>query len=86
MLPCPWDFPGKNTGVGCHGLLQGNLPNPGIKPRSPALQADSLGNLPGIGKPMNIAVVEYPFSRGIFLIQDLNWGLLQYRWILYQLS
>ena len=37
---CPWDSPGKNTGVGCHTLLQGNLHNPGIKPttvRSPAL-------------------------------------------------
>ena len=22
-LPCPWDSPGKNTGVGCHALLQG---------------------------------------------------------------
>ena len=21
-LPCPWDSPGKNTGVGCHVLLQ----------------------------------------------------------------
>ena len=21
-LPCPWDFPSKNTGVGCHFLLQ----------------------------------------------------------------
>ena len=21
---CPWDFPGKNTGVGCHCLLQGS--------------------------------------------------------------
>ena len=21
-LHCPWDFPGKNTGVGCHFLLQ----------------------------------------------------------------
>ena len=41
-LLCPWDSPGKNTGVGCHFLLQGNLPYPGIKPRSPALQADSL--------------------------------------------
>ena len=25
---------GKSTGVGCHALLQGNLPNPGIKPAS----------------------------------------------------
>ena len=31
-----------NTGVGCHSLLQGNLPDPGIKPGSLALQADSL--------------------------------------------
>ena len=22
-LLCPWDFPGKDTGVGCHFLLQG---------------------------------------------------------------
>ena len=22
VLLCPWDFPGKNTGVGCHSLLQ----------------------------------------------------------------
>ena len=22
-LPCPWDFPGKGTGVGCHFLRQG---------------------------------------------------------------
>ena len=35
------DSPGKNTGVDCHALLQGIFPSPGIKPRSPALQADS---------------------------------------------
>ena len=34
-LLCPWDFPGKNTGAGCHFLLPGNLPNPGIEPMSP---------------------------------------------------
>ena len=44
----PWDSPGKNTGVGCHFLLQGNLPNPVIEPGSPALQADALtSELPG---------------------------------------
>ena len=32
----------KNSGVGCHFLLLGNLPNPGIEPASPALQVDSL--------------------------------------------
>ena len=38
-LPCPWDFSGKNTRVGCHFLLQGNLPDSGIKPTSPAFSA-----------------------------------------------
>ena len=28
-LLCPLDSPGKNTGVGCHSLLQGRLPDPG---------------------------------------------------------
>ena len=38
-LLCPWDFPGKNTGAGCHFLLQGNVPNPGIGPASPVSPA-----------------------------------------------
>ena len=25
-LLCPWDFPGKDTGVGCHFILQGIFP------------------------------------------------------------
>ena len=28
----PWDFPGKDTGVGCHFLLQGIFPTQGSKP------------------------------------------------------
>ena len=27
MLLCPWDFPGKSTGVGCHFLLQRIFPH-----------------------------------------------------------
>ena len=56
-------FPGKNTGVGCHGLLQGNLPNPGIKPRSPAFQADSFP-AESPGKPMNTAVGRLSLLQG----------------------
>ena len=29
-LLCLWDFPGKNTGVGCHFLLQGISPKQGL--------------------------------------------------------
>ena len=42
QAPLSRDYPGKNTGVGCHFLLQENLPDPGIEPGSPALQANSL--------------------------------------------
>ena len=42
-LLCPWYFPGKNTGVGCHALLQGIFPTQGFKPTSitsPALAVE----------------------------------------------
>ena len=32
-LLCPWDSPGKNTGVGCHAFLQGIFPTRGSDPR-----------------------------------------------------
>ena len=31
-LLCPWDFPGKNTRMGCHFLLQGIIPTQGLNP------------------------------------------------------
>ena len=31
-LLCPWDSPGKNTGVGCHSLLQEIFPTQGSNP------------------------------------------------------
>ena len=34
-LLCPWDFPGKNIGVGCHALLQGIVPTQGLNPGLP---------------------------------------------------
>ena len=49
-LYSPWNFPGQNTGMSSLSLLQGIFPtqgsNPGIKPRSPALQVDSLAAEP----------------------------------------
>ena len=34
-FPCPWDFLGKSTGVGCHFLLQGIFPTQGSNPDLP---------------------------------------------------
>ena len=36
----------KNTGVGCHFLLWGDLPDPGIEPESPMPPALPAGSLP----------------------------------------
>ena len=84
-LLCPWGSPGKNIGVGCHSLLQGNLPNPGVTPRCPKLPADSLLSEPP-GKPKNTGVDSLFLLQGIFLIQSPNQGLLHCRQIIYQLS
>ena len=50
-----------------HGLLYlppGDLPNPGIKPRSPALQADSLpSGTPHSYNSQNISIHKLPFQR-----------------------
>ena len=54
------------------GLLcppPGDLPNRGIKPRSPTLQADSLPAQP-LGKPKNTGVGSLSLLQGIFLTQN----------------
>ena len=80
-----------------HGILQArilervafpfsrDLPNPGIEPRSPALQVDSLPAEPQ-GKHKYIGVGSLSLLLRIFLTQELNRGLLHCRQILYQLG
>ena len=78
------DSLGKNTGVGCHALLQGIFPtqgsNPGLLHCRQILYQEPSGkpNNPGVGSPSLL--------QGIFPTQELNPGLLRCRWILYQLS
>ena len=57
------DSPGKLEG--CHALLQGDLPNQGIKPRSPEVQEDSLPSEPP-EKPMNTRVGSLSLLQGKF--------------------
>ena len=63
----------------------GDLPNPGIEPRSPALRADSLP-AESQGKPKSTGVGSLSLLQWIFPTQESNQGLLHCRWILYQLS
>ena len=75
-LYSPWNSPGQNTELSL---------SPGIKPRSPAWQADSLP-AEQQRKPKNTGVGSPSLLQRIFLSQELNQGLLHYRQILYQLS
>ena len=84
-LLCPWDFPGKNTGVGCHFPLQGIFLTQGLNPQLLHWQADSLPS-ESPGEPKNAGVRSLFLFQGIFPTQELNRGLLHCRWILYQLS
>ena len=53
---CPWNSLGKNTGMDNHSLHFSRVfPDLGIKPRSPALQEDSLLSEPP-GKPFHRAL------------------------------
>ena len=61
----------------------GDLPNPGTEPRCPALWADSLPDEPP-GKFKNTGVGSLSLLQRIFPTQELNQGLLQCRWILFQ--
>ena len=67
-LPCPWDSPGKNTGVGCHFLLQC------MKVKSESEVAQSC---PTPSKPMDCSL---PGSsdRGIFQARVLEWGAIAF--------
>ena len=56
----------------------GNLPNPGIEPRSPVLQAESLPAEPP-GKPKNAGVGSLSLFQWIFLIREYEPGSLHSR-------
>ena len=82
-LYSPWNSSGQNTGIGSILPPPEDLTNPGIEPRPPALQEDSLPAEPP-GKPKNTGRGSLFLLQQIFLIHKLNCGLLHCRWILYQ--
>ena len=68
------------SGLPCHP--QRDLPNPGIEPRSPTLQSDSLP-AEAQGKPKHTEVGRLSLLQQIFLTQEWNLGLLHCRQILF---
>ena len=69
----PWGFSKQEYWSGLPCSPPGDLPNPEIKPRSPALQADSLSSEPP-GKPKNTGVGSLSLLQEIFPTQESNQG------------
>ena len=67
-LPCPWDSPGKNTGVGCHFLLQC------MKVKS---EREVTQSCPTPSDPVDCSL---PGSsgHGIFQARVLEWGAIAF--------
>ena len=79
------DSPGKNTGMGCHALLQGIFLTQGSNLRLPHGR-QTLYHLNHQESPRILERVADSFYQGIFPTQELNQDLLHCRQILYQLS
>ena len=67
-LPHPWDSPGKNTGVGCHFLLQC------VKVKSESEVAQSC---PTLRDPVDCSLLGSSIL-GIFQTRVLEWGAIAF--------
>ena len=67
-LPCPWDYPGKNTGVGCHFLLQCMK----VKSESEVVQSCPTPSDPMDCSPPGSSI------HGIFQARVLEWGAIAF--------
>ena len=86
-LLCPWDFPGKDTGLGCHFLLQGIFPSQGsnlglLHPR----QVLYLYRLSHQGNPLrgliwNVSFISSSHKREIPVLSDIPLSWVSLLWI-----
>ena len=72
-LPCPWDSPSKNTGVGCHFLPQC------IKVKS---ESEVTQSCPTLRDPMDCSLAGSSVHR-IFQARVLEWGAIAFSHINY---
>ena len=75
-LLCPWDSPGKNTGVGCHFLLQC------MKVKSESEVAQSC---PTLLDPLNCSLPGSS-AHGIFQARVLEWGAIAFSVLAWEMS
>ena len=70
MFRCPWDSPGKDTGVGCHALLQGIFLNQGLNLNLLRLLRWQVGSWP-LAPPQHI----WPETSLRAVAQDNLWSI-----------
>ena len=89
-LPHPWDSPGKNTGVGCHALLQGIVLTQGLSlhllgllrlqaplcTAAAAAAAEPLQSCPALCDPIDGSPPGFPVP-GILQARTLEWGAMK---------
>ena len=68
QAPCPWDSPGKNTGVGCHFLLQC---------RKVKSEREVAQSCPTLSYPMDCSLPGSS-AHGIFQARVLEWGAIAF--------
>ena len=73
-LLCPWGFSRQEYWSELPCCPPRDLPNPGIKPRSPTLPADSLPSEPP-RKPKNTGVRSLPYNQEILISTIVSGGL-----------
>jgi len=76
MLPHPWDSPGKNTGVGCHFLLQCMK----VKSESEVAQL-----CPTLSDPMDFSLPDSSV-HGIFQARVLEWVAIAFSMIISRMT
>ena len=95
-LLCPWNSPGRNTGVFNEILpfpSPEDVPDPGIKPRSPALQADSLpAEVKREAQPPDIFLIRWRVynstantSKGVLFLPTSDAYVKSFLYLLYTL-
>ena len=74
QAPLSWDFPGKNTGVGCHFFLQGIFLAQELNPLSPVL----------IGALFTAELPEKPLCESLRDMHSLYDQFIKLFWYLFQ--
>ena len=76
-LLCLWDSPGKNTGLGCHALLQGISPIQGSNLHLFCLLHWQVGSLPLAATWEVLSSIYLTINKGLFFNPDIFVFLLQ---------